>query len=86
MKVDIKILYRDGVKDSQGESVLSALKTMGHNNVQNVLVGKYIVLTMDEDTEEARAAVKKMCDDFLANLVIEKYNIEYPEPLEKEND
>jgi phosphoribosylformylglycinamidine (FGAM) synthase PurS component len=41
---------------------------------------------MDEDTEEARASVKKMCDDFLANLVIEKYNIEYPEPLEKEND
>jgi phosphoribosylformylglycinamidine synthase PurS subunit len=50
---------------------------MGYEGIVDVLVGKYIILEMEEDTEETRDSVKKMCDAILANTVIEKYEIEY---------
>jgi phosphoribosylformylglycinamidine synthase len=78
MKVGIKVLLRDGVKDSQGTAVMNALESMGYKGIKDILVGKYIIVTMDEDTKESRILIKKMCDDLLANLVIEKYEIEYP--------
>lgn len=77
MRVGIKVLLRDGVKDSQGSAVLNALGNMGYEGIVDVLVGKYIILEMEEDTEETRDSVKKMCDAILANTVIEKYEIEY---------
>ena len=40
---------------------------------------KYIVLTMEEDTAESRKSVEDMCDKLLANVVIERYFIEWPE-------
>ena len=79
MKVGIKILLRNGVKDSQGAAVANALGTMGFEGVEDVQIGKYIVVSMKEDTVESRKTVENMCDKLLANMVIERYFIEWPE-------
>jgi phosphoribosylformylglycinamidine synthase len=79
MKLGIKILLRHGVKDSQGAAVANALETMGFEGVEDVQIGKYIVVSMKEDTVESRKTVENMCDKLLANMVIERYFIEWPE-------
>ena len=82
MKVGIKVLLRQGVKDSQGTAVHRALGTMGFKGVTEVLIGKYLVLTMEEDTVESRKTIEDMCEKLLANVVIERYFIEWPEKSE----
>jgi|TARA_R110000737_G_scaffold308750_1_gene316922 phosphoribosylformylglycinamidine synthase PurS subunit len=79
MKLGIKILLRHGVKDSQGAAVANALETMGFEGVEDVQIGKYIVVSMKEDTVESRKTIENMCDKLLANMVIERYFIEWPE-------
>ena len=83
MRAAIKILFRDGVKDAQGTAVQQALGTLGFVGIEEVLVGKYITVKMDSDTEESRALVGEMCDRLLVNGVIEKYTIDYPEKDKK---
>ena len=50
---------------------------MGYENVEQVRIGKYIELTLsaaDEDT--ARQQLERMCDQLLANPVIENHRFE----------
>jgi phosphoribosylformylglycinamidine synthase len=42
-----------------------------------VRIGKQIILTLDhDDAKKAEAEVKEMCEELLANTVIEDYEIE----------
>jgi len=79
MKAAIKILLRDGVKDSQGTAVANALGSLGFKGIEDLSIGKYIIVHMKEDTPESRVSVNKMCEDLLANMVIEKYTIDWPD-------
>ncbi|MDT8339529.1 MAG: phosphoribosylformylglycinamidine synthase subunit PurS, partial [Sulfurimonas sp.] len=52
-------------------------ESLHFDNVSDVRVGKQIVLNLDESDEtKAMADVTKMCEELLANTVIEDYNIE----------
>jgi phosphoribosylformylglycinamidine synthase PurS subunit len=64
------------VRDPQGEAVLAALRSLGHD-VAEVRTGKEIVVTFDAaDEKAARASAERMGDQLLANPVIESYTIE----------
>jgi phosphoribosylformylglycinamidine synthase len=77
MKVIVNVSLKAGVLDSQGKAVHHALSSLHFNNVNDVRVGKQIVLQLDESDEaKAREDVTKMCEDLLANTVIEDYDIE----------
>jgi len=77
MKVIVNIQLKEGVLDPQGKAVQHALLALQFNEVKNVRVGKQIVLDIEEgDKEEALKRVKEMCEDLLANTVIETYEIE----------
>ena len=77
MKVVVNVSLKAGVLDSQGKAVHHALESLHFNNVSNVRVGKQIVFNLDEsDEKKAIADVTKMCEDLLANTVIEDYAIE----------
>ncbi|MEK6659140.1 MAG: phosphoribosylformylglycinamidine synthase subunit PurS [Campylobacterota bacterium] len=77
MKVVVNVSLKAGVLDSQGKAVHHALESLHFNNVSNVRVGKQIVFNLDEsDEKKAMADVTKMCEDLLANTVIEDYAIE----------
>jgi phosphoribosylformylglycinamidine synthase len=77
MKAIVNISLKAGVLDSQGKAVHHALDSLHFKNVNDVRVGKQIVLQLDEtDKEVAMANVTKMCEEILANTVIEDYEIE----------
>lgn len=77
MKAIVNVFLKTGVLDSQGKAVHHALNSLHFSNVNDVRIGKQIVLQLDEtDKEKAMADVTKMCEELLANTVIEDYTIE----------
>jgi phosphoribosylformylglycinamidine synthase len=77
MKAIVNVFLKAGVLDSQGKAVHHALDSLHFNSVKDVRIGKQIVLQLDEsDKEKALADVTKMCEELLANTVIEDYTIE----------
>ncbi len=77
MKAIINISLKAGVLDSQGKAVHHALDSLDFDGVKDVRVGKQIILQLDtEDKTQAMTEVTKMCEDLLANTVIEEYGIE----------
>jgi phosphoribosylformylglycinamidine synthase len=77
MKARVHVTLKRGVLDPQGDAVRHALGSLGFEGVRDVRVGKVIELQLDEtDAEAARARVARMCEQLLANTVIENYAIE----------
>ena len=77
MKARIRIMLKPGVLDPQGKAIESALGGLGFDGVEEVRQGKLIEVTLAE-TDEARARdrVERMCEELLANTVIENYSYE----------
>jgi len=77
MKAIVNVSLKAGVLDSQGKAVHHALDSLHFQGVSNVRIGKQIVMQLEEtDKEKAMAEVTKMCEEILANTVIEDYEIE----------
>jgi phosphoribosylformylglycinamidine synthase len=77
MKVVANIFLKNGVLDPQGKAVHHGLEALGFEGVQDVRVGKQIVIELDTDNEEeAKKEVEAMCEKLLANVVIENYEVE----------
>ena len=77
MTAIVNVSLKAGVLDSQGKAVHHALDSLHFSGVEDVRVGKQIVLKIAEtDKEKAMAEVTKMCEEILANTVIEDYTIE----------
>ena len=77
MKAIVNVSLKAGVLDSQGKAVHHALDSLHFDGVNDVRVGKQIVLKLDtDDKTKAMADVTKMCEELLANTVIEDYEIE----------
>ena len=74
-KALVYVTYKAGVLDPQGEAVRGALSSLGFKGVNDVRVGKFIEIEL-EDTNNIHADLEKMCQDLLANPVIEDYRIE----------
>lgn len=77
MKAIVNISLKAGVLDSQGKAVHHALDSLDFDGVNDVRVGKQIILQLDEtNKDKAMKNVTQMCEDLLANTVIEDYEIE----------
>ncbi len=77
MKAIVNVSLKNGVLDSQGKAVHHALDSLHFSGVNDVRVGKQIILKLDtEDKIQAMTDVTKMCEELLANTVIEDYEIE----------
>jgi phosphoribosylformylglycinamidine synthase len=73
----VNVSLKAGVLDSQGKAVHHALDSLHFNGVEDVRVGKQIVLKLNtDDKTQAMQDVEKMCEEILANTVIEDYSIE----------
>jgi phosphoribosylformylglycinamidine synthase len=72
----VNISLKDGVLDPAGKAVHHALGSLEFLNVKNVRIGKQIVIDLDEnDEKKAKDSLEKMCEELLANTVIEDYEI-----------
>ena len=73
MKVQVLGPLKNGVLDPQGRAIQHALSGLGFDGVEDVRAGRYIELTLADGSSEAD--VKAMCEQLLANTVIENYRI-----------
>lgn len=79
MKARVFVTLKPGVLDPQGAAIAHALGALGFAGVGEVRQGKVIDLELaTTDPGEARAQVTRMCDQLLANTVIENYRIDLP--------
>ena len=76
MKATVLVRPKEGILDPQGEAVLGALRHLDFA-VDEVRIGRVIDIELDaEDATAARAAVEQMCEQLLANPLIESFEIE----------
>ena len=76
MKATVLVRPKAGILDPQGEAVESSLRHLGFA-VDDAKVGRLVELELPVDDEEAaRAEVERMCEQLLANPLIESYEIE----------
>jgi phosphoribosylformylglycinamidine synthase subunit PurS len=76
MKATVLVRPKAGILDPQGQAVESSLRHLGFA-VADARVGRLVELDVDADDEtEARAQVERMCEQLLANPLIESYEIE----------
>ena len=77
MIVKIIVTHKSGVLDPQGQTVLKNLQQLGHQDVHDVRIGKYIEIDLDVSSrEEAEKKALDISDKMLANPVIETYRVE----------
>ena len=75
--VKVFVTPRRGILDPQGRTIESSLKSLGFTGIAKVKVGKYITLEIDApNANAARAEARKMCEQLLANPVIEDFTFE----------
>ncbi len=76
MKATVLVRPKTGILDPQGVAVETSLKHLGFA-VGEARIGRVIDLEVEAGTEEeAHAAVERMCEQLLANPLIESYEIE----------
>tara|TARA_B100000749_G_scaffold81488_1_gene61759 strand:+ start:397 stop:630 length:234 start_codon:yes stop_codon:yes gene_type:complete len=73
MKKRIFVTLKPGVLDPQGRAVHHALDGLGYAGVNDVRIGRLIELDVADDVSDETIA--EMCEQLLANMVIENYRI-----------
>jgi phosphoribosylformylglycinamidine synthase PurS subunit len=75
MRATVLVRPKPGILDPQGEAVQSSLRQLGFR-VGEARVGRVVDLELENgDPERARAELERMCDQLLANPLIESYEI-----------
>ena len=75
MKATVLVRPKHGILDPQGEAVTSSLQHLGFA-VSEARIGRVIELELDDvDVVEGRETVERMCEQLLANPLIESYEI-----------
>ena len=76
MRATVLVRLKTGILDPQGQAVGSSLRQLGFA-VGEARVGRLIDLEVDETAPaSARSAVERMCEQLLANPLIESFEIE----------
>jgi phosphoribosylformylglycinamidine synthase len=74
MKVRIFVRLKPGVLDPQGRAVHHALEGLGFDGVSDVRIGRLIEMEVATGTRDE--TLRAMCEQLLANTVIEDFAIE----------
>lgn len=68
---EVRISYKPGVQDAEGESTLKGLHALGFRKVKEVRTSKVFRIK----GEYSRADIEEMCRRLLANPVSQDYSI-----------
>ena len=80
MRATILVRPKHGILDPEGQAVESSLRQLGFA-VDEARIGRVVDLDVEAtDATAARAEVERMCEQLLANPLIESYEIELTEP------
>ena len=70
MRARVLIRPKEGILDPQGQAVERALPALGFEGVSHVHVGRMVELDVDDPSQ-----LERMCEQLLANPLIEDYEI-----------
>ena len=70
MRARVLIRPKEGILDPQGQAVERALPALGFEGVSHVHVGRMVELDVDDPSQ-----LDEMCEQLLANPLIEDYEI-----------
>lgn len=73
-EVVVTVMPKQGVLDPQGQAVAGALAQLGFEGVGDVRIGKRIELSIAGEDPAGQA--RRMCEELLANALIEDYAVE----------
>lgn len=74
--IEVKVMPLKELLDPQGKAVITGLGNLGLKKIQDVRIGKNIILLIDADSEEeARQLAEEASKKLLANAVMEYYEI-----------
>jgi phosphoribosylformylglycinamidine synthase subunit PurS len=78
VKATVLVRPKPGILDPEGQAVESSLRELGFS-VADARVGRLVELEVEaSDPVAARDEVERMCEQLLANPLIESYEIELP--------
>ncbi len=76
----IYVTLKPAVSDPAGQTVLAALRRMGHESAEDARIGKYLELRLSgNEAGSVRDSVARMCSELLSNPVIEDYRFDLEE-------
>jgi len=79
VRATVLVRPKSGILDPQGEAVLGSLRQLGFE-VDDARIGRVVDLELENgDPEQARVELERMCEQLLANPLIESYEIELVE-------
>jgi phosphoribosylformylglycinamidine synthase len=79
VKATVLVRPKPGILDPQGEAVQRSLQQLGFP-VEEARIGRVVDLELDlGDPERTRAELERMCEQLLANPLIESYEISVAE-------
>ena len=69
---EVRVALRPGIADPEGQTIGSALRSLGYGSVSDVRTGKLMRIAFEaDDAAAADAAAADMCRRLLANPVME---------------
>ena len=73
----VYVTLKKGVLDPQGKAVQHSLESLGYGEVNDVRLGKYMEIKLNDiPIKDVEKRIKEMCERLLANTVIEDYRFE----------
>jgi len=75
-KAKVTVRLKNGVLDPQGKAIEGALESLGFDGVGSVRQGKVFDVELDATSKDAaQKKLEDMCEQLLANTVIEDYSV-----------
>lgn len=76
VNVRIYVTYKESVFDPQGDTIKNAIHTLGHEEVENVKVGKFFDVVINPEKKDVETSVKEISEELLVNFNLETYRYE----------
>ena len=74
--IRIYVTYKPSVFDPQGAAITDSVNSLGHQEVKNIVVGKFFDIKIDEDDQDkAKQDVKEIAEALLVNFNMETYRL-----------
>ncbi len=74
---EIKVMPLKELLDPQGKAVMGGLQNLGINAVEDVRIGKHILLKIEATSkEEAQSIAEEAAKKLLANPVMEQFDVQ----------
>lgn len=78
-RAEVRVMLKSAILDPQGRAVEATLRRLGHDNLDDLRVGKHITLTLHGERDAVEAQLREIASRVLSNPVMEDVSYELEE-------